>query len=484
MSRKDTALCLILLGIVGAVYVPAFPGAFHFDDFPFVLENPMVVGEDFPWHIFVEAYGGRPLTIASFFWNFHRAGPSPVSYLLVNLLLHLAVVALLFAFLLRCGEHTPVAASAALLFGVHPLATQAVEYIWSRSVTAATVLGLAALLTAKRRWVSLGFFQAALWSRFDAVLWAVPLFFANRRLGRLLAGLIVLNAGLLAYGAWVHGTTGFLLPRQDWMKYWAGIPAAYLQSLELMFRPSRQALVHPAPPADWAWVVGGLLVLTAVGGILVWLRRHDVALFTSLAAVHWFVLPILLVPNPVHISEARLYPALAAFSWALMRMVFAHLVPLLLSLRPQAGDRIPARRPALVVAAAICLISASGTLQRHPIWNDDVALWREAAERAPGLFYTHYNLGVALVRERQLDAAEDAFRRALRLNPQDDMSYAALAYCLELRGNPRRASVLYELALKLEPTNRFAADGLERVAVCPRVAVRQEGDEFEIRKPN
>jgi len=484
MSRKNTALCLVLLGIVGAVYIPAFPGAFHFDDFPLVLENPIVVGEGFPWHIFVEAYGGRPLTIASFFWNFHWAGPSPASYLLVNLLLHLAVVALLFVFLRRRGEDTPVAASAALLFGVHPLATQAVEYIWSRSVTAATVFGLAALLTAKRRWVSLGFFQAALWSRFDAVLWAVPLFLANRRMARLLAGIIVLNAGLLAYGAWVHGTTGFVLPRQDWMKYWAGVPAAYLQSLELMFWPSRQAVVHSAPPAEWVWAVGGLLVLTAAGGVLVWARRHDVALFTSLAAAHWFVLPVLLVPNPVHVSEARLYPALAAFSWALMRVVFAYLAPLLLRLRSQAGDRIPAHRIALFAAVAICLISVSGTMRRHPIWNDDVALWREAAERAPGLFYTHYNLGVALVRERQLDAAEDAFRRALRLNPQDDMSYAALAYCFELRGDPRRASILYGLALKLEPTNRFAADGLERVAVCPRVAVRQEGDEFEIRKPN
>ena len=61
--------CVILVLATGLVYINSFPGAFHFDDFPQLLENPRINGSAFFYSSFLEQYGGRPLTLWTFYWN-------------------------------------------------------------------------------------------------------------------------------------------------------------------------------------------------------------------------------------------------------------------------------------------------------------------------------------------------------------------------------------------------------------------------------
>jgi len=74
----------------------------------------------------------RPLTALSFALNFRFAQGNPLPYNLTNLLIHLAVVLLLYAILRRFFRAPFVAFAAALLYAIHPVQTEAVTYLASR----------------------------------------------------------------------------------------------------------------------------------------------------------------------------------------------------------------------------------------------------------------------------------------------------------------------------------------------------------------
>ena len=56
------------------------------------------------------------------------------------------------------------------------------------------------------------------------------------------------------------------------------------------------------------------------------------------------------------------------------------------------------------------------------------------------------------------------FLASSKLNPNDDMSYAGLGYCCEMSENWECAADWYSTALKLNPENHYAAQGLTRVS--------------------
>ena len=116
-ASRFAAAALVL--VTGAVYLNSFPAAFHFDDYALILESPLVT-ENFDYGIFLEQYGGRPLTLWTFHLNYLVSGPRPWAFHLVSVLLHLAVVLLLFRLILDRFQHPGLALTTALLFGLHP----------------------------------------------------------------------------------------------------------------------------------------------------------------------------------------------------------------------------------------------------------------------------------------------------------------------------------------------------------------------------
>jgi protein O-mannosyl-transferase len=92
----------------------------------------------------------RSVTIASFALNWAAAGAHPLVFHLVNLLLHTAVVVVLYLVLRSLLDSVPnastIAFAAALLFAVHPIHTEAVASIVGRSELLAAGFLLAAWL--------------------------------------------------------------------------------------------------------------------------------------------------------------------------------------------------------------------------------------------------------------------------------------------------------------------------------------------------
>jgi tetratricopeptide (TPR) repeat protein len=105
----------------------------------------------------------------------------------------------------------------------------------------------------------------------------------------------------------------------------------------------------------------------------------------------------------------------------------------------------------------------SRTLLRNELWQDEVGIWREAVIVSPASVRSRYNLGVALIRAGKLQRAQSAFERAIELGPSDDMSYAALGYCAEMRGDLAGAIGFYRRSLGFNAENTYASARLKEL---------------------
>src|SRR5260370_36023987 len=129
----------LLLAVAMRVYGTTLLTSFTLYDGVYILSNSAVTGPsvrglfepDKSIHIF------RPVSFATFALNWAVGGAQPFGYHLLNLLLHAAVILLLYLVLRTLLEPLPRAATAALaaawLFAVHPIYTEAVASIGGRS---------------------------------------------------------------------------------------------------------------------------------------------------------------------------------------------------------------------------------------------------------------------------------------------------------------------------------------------------------------
>lgn len=450
LQMKGWLPALGLLLAVALAYGNSFPGAFHFDDYPLLLENPRVTQAPFRYDSFLEHYGGRPLTLWTFHWNYRLAGEEPASYHLVSVALHGVVTLLLFLLVRRfCGD-TFLAFSTALIFALHPLQTQAVNYIWSRSVLLMGVFGLLSLsLIHRSPWGALLLLQLAVWARTEALVLAVVLVGMKREFWKPVVSLAAANLALFALSVVRYQPRGLAWNHADPVGFWTTQGVAFWKYLGLMVWP-RGLTIDPSlesPPA-FLGLLAGAAVLAMAAFALSRLRGPSLAAI-SVGWILALLAPSLLVPSSDLFNESHAYLALAGFALGM-----GGLLEFLSS---------PSRRwlrPALL--AGLVLWMLPHTLARNRIWNSDVLLWQEAAARNPAQARVHYNLGASLARTGRIEEACRSFQTAFHLQPQESLTQAALGYCAEKAQDPLQAEAYYRRALELDPGNEYARQGYRR----------------------
>jgi hypothetical protein len=441
---------LIPILLTALVYVNSFPGDFHYDDRPLILENDKVIGPDFDYRFFTEHYGGRPLTLWTFRLNHQFAGSDASAFHLVNALLHLLAVTGVYFLVLDLTARVEPALFSALIFGLHPLQTQAVNYIWSRSMLLMTVFALVALLLI-RRWpkLSLLFWQLSIWGRTEGIVIVVLLLLLSPKRWKPLVVLGAVNGAAFLFGLVRHSPGEVAWNYSDISGYWLSQPVIFWKYVSLMIWPSGLNLDHDIEPFHW------LLSLAGIAGFAIaayLLKRFRLGWAPSFALL-WLVVPFVptwLIPNSDFLNESRSYFALGGFA-------------VLVALALYRSEAI--WRPLVRTAVAVILVLALSlaTVQRNQVWSDDIALWEDSASKSPLKARVRYNLGSALARDGRLDAAQREFETARDLNPLDDLSYAALGYCAEIRGEWELAIDQFSRALELDPDNDYAREGRQRV---------------------
>jgi hypothetical protein len=166
LSEKNFLMLSVVLVLlaVGIAYSNTYKASFHFDDQHTIVENPRIkhLGEipSFFWTS-EGPVGTRPLLLATLALNYAVDGLNVVGYHIFNNLLHAANGILLFLIIMRTLDlpalrerhaeaRREIALFGALLFVVHPVQTEAVTYIISRSMPMATFFYLLGLLLFER----------------------------------------------------------------------------------------------------------------------------------------------------------------------------------------------------------------------------------------------------------------------------------------------------------------------------------------------
>jgi len=468
-------LSLLLIIVIAGSYYSSFPGAFHYDDYPLLLENPRVAETGFDYSSFLHHYGGRPLTLWAFHINHRFTGDSPLGFHLVNIGLHALVAFLLFILVARWTNRVAVGFLTALLFAVHPAQVQTVNYIWSRSLLLMSVFLLLALLT-RRPWLRLVFFQLAIWSRAEALVALVPLIWKDPKKWKGIALIAGVNLGCVLFGLLLENPADVAWNHPDALSYWLTSAQGLWMYGSLALFPFKFSIYHSALDLSWQTPLALASVLAA--GWIIWANRRRWP-WLAVGAV-WFALflaPGLLIPNAAQFHESRPYLAMAGLcflsAWGLAKLgpnrVLGSPESVTRSLETDNlnGHRFRRNwhREALRLAPALLLIVTFvvTTHHRNRIWLSETALWEEAVQRYPMDFIPHYNLAVAYAREGNNHEAEGEFRLARNLNDSDDLSYAGLGYCAESREEWTVALANYESALVINPENRYATESLKRV---------------------
>jgi len=150
-SLEPLVALLVIAAATVLVYSNTFDAPFHFDDFPNIVENARLRNLVDMW----PPSGGRYLGYLSFSLNYQLAGLRVFGFHATNLLIHLCNGALVFwltSLTLRTPSVQAMEASplirrylpltAALLFALHPVQTQAVTFIVQRFTSLATLFYL------------------------------------------------------------------------------------------------------------------------------------------------------------------------------------------------------------------------------------------------------------------------------------------------------------------------------------------------------
>jgi tetratricopeptide (TPR) repeat protein len=138
IERNAVAAQALLAGIALVVFSGTLANGFVYDDNPQIIQNPFIINPDLWKKMFsgsVWSFQGaatnfyRPLQFVCYWLLYRLAGPNPVPFHLLNLLLYTATVVLVYRLGLRLASNGLVAFGGALLWALHPVHVEAVAWI-------------------------------------------------------------------------------------------------------------------------------------------------------------------------------------------------------------------------------------------------------------------------------------------------------------------------------------------------------------------
>lgn len=482
-----SAGCAALLAV--AVYVNALQNPFVYDDFRLIVENPTLLNIADLQPMIVRDVT-RPLVTVSYAIDTLIWGRIPLGYHVTNLALHAINVMLVFWLALlaaedgrrhaasawTAGSPQAIGFAAAAVFAVHPMMTEAVGYVTGRSEVLFSFFFLVGFLSG-RRWMLDGggrWWLACIASWIGGVLtketaamlpavllaydWFVLKSDAAERRRRFLRLELPMLAVALAAGI---GRIAVLQLIEFPGRSGADGRYALVQIetvwryLALLLAPRGQSIFHAVPLIDSVVSLRALANIAALAGLLAfafWLRRaHGLVGF----GLVWFI--VLLIPPAVLFTlgrgeamvERRTYlPAAGLF--VIVGYSFGEL-----------WARAERQRILAAGAAAVFLASLGFlTVMRNAIWQDPVALTREAARLAPGQWMPRVMVGEAFRQSGRCTDAADEYRAAIGIRPAEEFPYTRLAGCLiEMRDLGEAEDVLRKLRA-VHPQSQDASMGL------------------------
>lgn len=486
---------LALAGI-GLCCLLAYGNSFHA---PFVFDGKELIegqAANQAWPpLALRQPGVRRIGIYTFALDRLWCGGALWGYHLTNLAIHAAAAGLLYGIVRRtlsgdrfgpryAAHAGGLALAAALLWALHPLQTQSVTYLYQRFESLMGLFFLAGLYcfvraqaTSRARWwyaATVGCWLLATGTKEVAAMFPFVLLWYDRvfvarswrelltRRWLLYGFMSLVLAGGAAYvvslrAGYQSGGVLFVDKVTPW-EYARSQPGVVLQYLRLAFWPTGQCL-------DYAWPVARgfsaiALPILVIGGLLaatIWavFRRPAWSFLGG-----WFFL--ILVPTSsvfpiIDLAyEHRMYLPLAALSVAVVMASYR-----LAAHARRHGFALATNERLAVLGGLAALLLGGATWMRNEAYRSEIAIWTDAATKAPHGARAYYNLAHAWEDTGEVDTAVAAYRRALSLDPGDVASLNNLANLL-LAIQPAEAVQLYRKAVQIAPQNASYRNSLAR----------------------
>lgn len=408
----------------------------------------------------------RPVVYLSFYMNLGLGGHETAGFRLVNITVHMLNGMLIFMLARSLLGREDIRAftaalAAALLFAVHPLATESVTYIAQRFESLSAFFFLLALLAYVRARQASSGPVASAWTACSVA--STLLTMLSKETGVTLPVLLVLLEmiwwrqsilrSILAvrWHLLLMPVIPCLIFATEWAQnghfsvvgslnitnggpqeypvihYFLTQVCAWVSYLRLLILPVGQNFDHEYPlitsMADWRLLSSGALVLGILAGAwLLFRRRGNAAGALTLWGVLCFFITLApsssIVPLPDLFSEHRCYlPSIGFF------LVVAALLNELLAVRLSSVPRF-----SLIAAGSTCLLALSfATLVRNECYRTRGSIWRDALSKGSDKARIWKGLGISAYNHGRPDEAIRCFKHSTEKHPEDIESWVNLA---------------------------------------------------------
>jgi tetratricopeptide (TPR) repeat protein len=522
----------LLAVIVFLAYRPAAGGAFIWDDDDYVAQNPALRSDEGLREIWLDPQASPqyyPMVFTTYWLEFRLWGDESRGYHETNILLHAASALLLWRILRRL--RVPGAYLGAAVFAVHPVMVESVAWVTERKNTLSMLFYLASAWAYLRfarvggddaappederpNWawygVSLALFLLALLSKTVTASLPAALLLVlwwKRRLDRRYAAPLIPFLLLGLGGGWVtshleatHG--GAAGPEWNYtvaQRLLIAGRAAWFYAAKLLV-PYKLTFVYPKWPVDpastmqWLYPVGAVAL---VAGLFVLRKRIGLGPLVGVLIFGGTLVPALGFVNvyPMRytfVADHYQYHASAAF-------IAVAAAGITLALRSRKSSVFGGVSVALVGVLFVLTVRQSSIYKdRRTLWNDTIAkapnswmawtnlghtamaevppdreaaarAYRKAAELAPNVADTRYNMGHVYLNAGDVTAAQKEFARAVEIEPRYVNAHNMLGYTLVAQKQADAGIAEYQKALALDPRHANAHYNLA-------VALRDRGD--------
>lgn len=448
---------VVLIVLAGAtVYSTGLSSPFLWDDSTAIVNNDSIQQVAAPWRALSPPLetpvAARPVANVTFALNYAIGGLDPFGYHAANTAIHIGCALLLFGIVRRTVARArpgwpaeSIAAIAAVLWEVHPLTTDAVEYVTQRTESLMGLFFLLTLYAAIRargthttRWTIVALLSAALGMATKQTMAVAPL-------------VIILYDRVFEFDSITSAA------RARWPMYVA-LAATWIELALLMWAAPRSTVGSSASIGAWTYPLNQAQLITRYLGLVFWpgplVLDYGVPRLLGFGdvATHIVLLTLLAVATLVALIRHPPIGFLGAFAF-LTLAPSSSIVPILSEAGAErrmylplmaivvltvcaghAGCRWlaatvarPARVYATVFVAVFVAAAALGarTMARNAQYSTPLSLWESSVERRPhGRVRTGYALelltasrnqeAIAQLREAVKDFPTRAARSAAR----------------------------------------------------------------------
>jgi len=473
LTRSALWLILLTLTVITlSTYAVSFLNGFVWDDEFIIVKNPAIrqmtsITDLFLSPDVVKSYY-RPLNRATYLVDYWLFGMNPSAFHAINITIHLLNVVLFYLACSRMTTNRVSAFIAALIFAVHPINTESVNFISARNNLLSLFFSFASFLLflrgeeGGRGWSFLSailFFFGLLCKETALMLLIVIALYTHlARPSFIIAGFREKASILLPYlasvgvyllmrwyalngitgtGPLAEGLSGRLILNFYTLPHYLGL---FLFPVKLtIFHVVPKAGFLAAPWLLFAWAA----ILLALGLIVRWNNR------AAILGLFWFGLNYLPIANIVPIPSwpmAERYMYIPGAGLCLVAgEFFGHIY-----------SKYSAKKLMWIGACAIVIALAVLTVKRNKEWKNEVSLFASTIKTDPSSVEGHFNLGNALIDRGDRGGAKLEWEKALQIDPVHSGALTQIGTLFATQGDFLQAEQYYNAALRSSFRNAMA----------------------------